>query len=216
MTEKRNIAADAEPSAVAIIDDDPTVRSGLENLMGSVGLNVRTFASADEFLGWELPNSPLCLILDIRMPGKNGLDFQDELLRLGRDDIPIIFITAHGDIPMSVRAMKAGAIEFLTKPFRDQDLLDAVYAGLAKSGSRREEMAASSELQGRYGALSDRERQVMEFVVHGQPSKQIALKLRLSEITVKVCRAQLMKKMGAKSLADLVRMSERLGPSRPR
>lgn len=200
-------------SIVAVIDDDPSVRSALDNLMNSVGLRVETFASTDEFLRWQSPDSPLCIVLDIRMPGKNGLDFYDEMLR-SHGQIPVIFVTAHGDIPMSVRAMKAGAIEFLTKPFRDQDLLDAVYTGLGKSRSHRERHAVTAELTARYSSLSPREREVMDLVVHGQLSKQIAAKLRLSEITVKVCRAQLMKKMGAASLADLVRMSERLGATK--
>ena len=200
-------------SIVAVIDDDPSVRSALDNLLNSVGLLVRTFESTEDFLQWDLPNSPICLVLDIRMPGKNGLDFQQDLLRTCVD-VPVIFITAHGDIPMSVRAMKAGAIEFLTKPFRDQDLLDAIYSGLAKSRTRREERALAAGLEARYNSLSPREKEVMDLVVHGQLTKQIAAKLHLSEITVKVCRAQLMKKMEAASLADLVRMSEKIDVSR--
>lgn len=200
-------------SVVVVIDDDPSVRSALDNLLHSVGLAAKTFASTEEFLTWELPKTPLCLVLDVRMPEKNGLDFQQDLLR-SHSEIPVVFITAHGDIPMSVRAMKAGAIEFLTKPFRDQDLLDAIYAGLAKSRARREEMAAVTGLRSRFESLSAREREVMDFVIKGQQTKQIAAKLHLSEITVKVCRGQIMKKMGAASLLELGRMSEKLDQSK--
>jgi FixJ family two-component response regulator len=156
-----------------------------------------------------MPDTPICLVLDVRMPGRNGLDFQQEFSR-SHAEIPVVFITAHGDIPMSVRAMKSGAIEFLTKPFKDQDLLDAIYAGLAKSQTRREEMATIGDLRARYESLSVRERQVMDMVVKGQLSKQIAAKLHLSEITVKVCRGQIMRKMQATSLLELGRMSEKL------
>jgi FixJ family two-component response regulator len=200
--------AEAAP-VVVVIDDDASVRAALDNLLNSVGLAVQTFASIGEFLTWEIPRTSVCLVLDVRMPGKNGLDFQQELLKSHRE-IPVVFITAHGDIPMSVRAMKAGAIEFLTKPFRDQDLLDAVYAGLAKSRARRDEIAAVGGLRSRYDSLSAREREIMNFVINGQLTKQIAAKLHLSEITVKVCRGQIMKKMGATSLLELGRMSEKL------
>ncbi|UYO45949.1 response regulator [Rhodopseudomonas palustris] len=202
--------ADAtEAKIVIVIDDDPSVRKSLTNLLQSVGLDARTFASIEEFLRWPLPDAAVCMVLDIRMPGRNGLDFQQDLAS-SDGAVPIIFITAHGDIPMSVRAMKAGAIEFLTKPFRDQDLLDAIQTGLELSRSRREEIAAASILMSRYESLSGRERQVMEFVVSGQLTKQIAAKLGLSEITVKVCRANLMKKMCAGSMLELGKMSERL------
>lgn len=196
-------------SAVVIIDDDPSVRNALTNLFNSVGLNAHTFASTQEFLAWVIPDTPICMVLDVRMPGKNGLDFQQEFSR-SHAEIPVVFITAHGDIPMSVRAMKSGAIEFLAKPFKDQDLLDAIYAGLEKSQTRRDEMAAIAELRARHESLSVRERQVMDMVVKGQLSKQIAAKFRLSEITVKVCRGNIMRKMQAGSLLELGRMSEKL------
>ena len=196
-------------SAVVIIDDDPSVRKALTNLFNSVGLNAHTFASTQEFLAWVIPDTPICMVLDVRMPGKNGLDFQQEFSR-SHAEIPVVFITAHGDIPMSVRAMKSGAIEFLAKPFKDQDLLDAIYAGLEKSQTRRDEMAAIAELRARHESLSVRERQVMDMVVKGQLSKQIAAKFRLSEITVKVCRGNIMRKMQAGSLLELGRMSEKL------
>ena len=196
-------------SLVVVIDDDPSVRNSLDNLMTSVGLTARTFASTAEFLAWGLPDVPSCLVLDIRMPGVNGLDFYQNVLR-PKHDIPVIFITAHGDIPTSVRAMKAGAIEFLTKPFRDQELLDAIYSGLDRSRAQRQQRAAAADVEARYSALSAREREVMGYVVHGQLTKQIAATLGVSEITIKVCRASLMKKMEAASLADLVRMAERI------
>jgi FixJ family two-component response regulator len=195
--------------AVLIIDDDPSMRQALENLFDSVGMATHSFASPREFLGWPLPDMPLCLILDIRMPGRNGLDFQQDLAPI-HEHIPVVFITAHGDIPMSVRAMKAGAIEFLTKPFKDQDLLDAIYAGLAQSRAHRHEAAAAADLRLRYASLSGRERQVMGMILEGQLSKQIAANLGLSEITVKVCRSQMMRKMKATSLLDLGRMAERI------
>jgi FixJ family two-component response regulator len=200
----------AEPApVVVVIDDDASVRAALDNLLNSVGLAAQTFASIDEFLTWEMPRTSVCLVLDVRMPGKNGLDFQQELLKSQRE-ISVVFITAHGDIPMSVRAMKAGAIEFLTKPFRDQDLLDAIYAGLGKSHARRDEIAAVAGLRSRHDSLSAREREIMNFVIKGHLTKQIAATLHLSEITVKVCRGQIMKKMGASSLLELGRMSEKL------
>jgi len=198
------------PGAVVVIDDDPSVRKALTNLFGSVGLKAHTFASTQEFMAWPLPDAPLCMVLDVRMPGKNGLAFQQELSS-SHAEIPVLFITGHGTIPMSVRAMKNGAIEFLTKPFNDQDLLDAIYAGLEKCQARREEMAAIADLRARYESLSARERQVMEMIVNGQLSKQIAAQFGLSEITVKVCRAQLMRKMRTTSLLELGRMSEQLG-----
>jgi FixJ family two-component response regulator len=196
-------------NAIVVIDDDPSVRKALTNLFNSVELTVHAFASIPEFLAWPIPDTPICMVLDVRMPGKNGLDFQQEFSKT-HAEIPIVFITAHGDIPMSVRAMKSGAIEFLTKPFKDQDLLDAIYAGLEKSRTRRNEMTALTDLRMRYESLSERERQIMEMVVNGQLSKQIAARLRLSEITVKVCRGQIMRKMQAASLLELGRMSERL------
>jgi FixJ family two-component response regulator len=195
--------------AVVVIDDDPSVRKALTNLLGSVGLNAHAFASTQEFLAWAVPDTPICIVLDVRMPGKNGLDFQQEFSK-SHAEIPLVFITAHGDIPMSVRAMKYGAIEFLTKPFKDQDLLDAIYSGLEKNQTRRDEMAAIAALRTKYESLSVRERQVMDMVVKGQLSKQIAAKLHLSEITVKVCRGHIMRKMHATSLLELGRMSEKL------
>lgn len=194
---------------VAVVDDDASVRKSLANLFGSVGLKAYTFASTRDFLVWPLPDAPVCMVLDVRMPGQNGLDFQRDLSK-SHGEIPVVFITAHGDIPMSVRAMKAGAIEFLTKPFSDQDLLDAIYAGLRKCRARREELAAITNLHARYQTLSARERQVMQLVIDGQLSKQIAATFGLSEITVKVCRAQLMRKMQATSLLELGRMAEKL------
>lgn len=198
-----------EDAAVVVVDDDPSVRKALTNLFSSVGLTAHTFGSVQEFLAWPLPDIPLCLVLDVRMPGKNGLDFQQEFSR-SHSEIPVIFITAHGDIPMSVRAMKSGAIEFLTKPFRDQDLLDAIHSGLAKAEARRAEGAAVAGLRRLYNSLSPRERQVMQMVVDGQLSKQIAATLGLSEITVKVCRAQIMRKMHTSSLLELGRIAEKL------
>lgn len=194
---------------VAVVDDDVSVREALRNLLSSVGLDTHTFASTHEFLSWSIPDTPICLVLDVRMPGQNGLDFQQELSRTHLE-IPVVFITAHGDIPMSVRAMKFGAIEFLTKPFRDQDLLDAIYVGLQKSQTRRNEKKMTEGLRARYESLSARERQVMGMILDGQLTKQIAAKFALSEITVKVCRAQIMRKMEAASLIELGRMSERL------
>jgi len=199
----------AAGAIVAVIDDDPSVRGALDNLIGSVGLTAHTFASAGEFLRWTPPDAPLCLVLDVRMPGRNGLDVQDELAAT-RPDMPIIFITGHGDIPMSVRAMKAGAIDFLTKPFREQDLLDAIHQGLELSHKRRGAQKTESKVHAVYATLTPREREVMGMVVQGKLTKQIAAQLGLSDITVKVCRAQMMRKMEASSLADLVRMAERL------
>lgn len=192
-----------------VIDDDLSVRKALVNLFESVGLAVHAFASVDGFRTWPMPDSDICMVLDVRMPGTSGLDFQTELAAM-HGEIPIVFITAHGDVPMSVRAMKAGAVEFLTKPFRDQDLIDATYAGLAKSRARRNELEQIAELRAKYESLSRREREIMDLVVQGQLSKQIAAKLHLSEITVKVCRSQIMRKLSAGSLVELGRMSEKL------
>jgi FixJ family two-component response regulator len=199
-----------EEPLVFVIDDDPSVRKALDRLLRSVGLDVRTFASAEEFQRSERPDTVACLVLDIRMPGQSGLDFQSELVKM-KNELPIVFITGHGDIPMSVRAMKAGAIEFLTKPFRDQDLIDAVQMGLKKNRLRREKAARLADLRERYAALTSREREIMTRVAAGLLNKQIAAELDVSHITVKVHRAQLMKKMLAKSLADLIRMADRLG-----
>jgi FixJ family two-component response regulator len=202
-----------EVSAVVfVIDDDPSMRVALEDLVGSIGLEVRAFASPQEFLASQRPEVPGCLVLDVRLPGMSGLAFQKELARVGVD-LPVIFITGHGDIPMSVRAMKAGAVEFLTKPFHEQDLLDAIHTALDRDRERRKEAGVSAELQDRYALLTDRERQIMTLVVVGRANKQIAAELNLSEMTVKVHRGQVMRKMRAGSLPELVRMADRLGVS---
>jgi len=201
----------AEPtSTVFVIDDDASVRDALDSLIRSVGLSVQSFDSPAAFLRQKPSATPSCLVLDVRMPGLSGLDFHRELRQSGLE-LPTIFITGHGDIPMAVDAMKAGALEFLTKPFRDQDLLDAIQRGLALSRARCSEMEASKVLTERFEELSQRERQIMTFVVAGRLNKQIAAELNVSEITVKVHRGQLMRKMQARSLVDLVRIADRLG-----
>ena len=197
---------------VMVIDDDPDLRVALESLLSSVGLRVRLFESAAEFRAASLPDGPCCLVLDVRLPGKSGLDLQSEMIRESAA-LPIIFITGHGDIPMTVRAMKSGAVEFLSKPFRDQELLDAVYGALERDRARRAEEAAVASLRLRLGALTQREHEVMTLVIAGRLNKQIAGTLGLSEITVKVHRGQVMRKMEARSVADLVRMADRLGVS---
>ena len=194
---------------VFVADDDESIREALRSLIRSVGLSVATFASAHEFLQSERPDVPACLILDVRMPGLSGLDLQRELGE-ANIHIPIIFITGHGDIPMSVRAMKAGAVEFLTKPFRDQDLLDAIQQALDRDPRTRSQQADSADLRNRFHSLTPRESEVFELVVKGLLNKQIALQLGTSEITIKLHRRQVMEKMQADSLADLVRMSEKL------
>jgi FixJ family two-component response regulator len=202
-------SSDAQ-SVVYVIDDDQAVRDALSSLFRSVGLQVKTFAAAPEFLKSKPADVPSCLVLDIRLPGQSGLEFQAELAK-ANIHVPIIFITGHGDIPMTVRAMKAGAVEFLTKPFRDQDLLDAVQLGLDRDRIRRDRAAADSKLRGRFEELTAREQEVMAFVTSGLMNKQIAAEIGLSEITVKVHRGSVMRKMGAKSLAELVRMADILG-----
>jgi FixJ family two-component response regulator len=195
---------------VFVVDDDPSVRRAIKRLVESVGMRVELFGSAQEFLHSERPDSPNCLVLDIRLPGMSGLDFQRELAAAGIH-IPIIFITAHGDIPMTVRAIKAGAVEFLTKPFRDQDLLDAIQQGLERDRTRRAQEAEIAILRERFESLTPGERKVLPLVVSGRPNKQIAAEIGTSEATVKVHRSQLMRKMAADSLPELVRMSEKIG-----
>ncbi|MGX9966156.1 response regulator transcription factor [Roseomonas sp. F4] len=194
---------------VFIIDDDQAIRESLQSLLRSVGHEVQAHASTRDFLAAPRRDVPGCLVLDVRLPGQSGLEFQRALAQLGLP-LPIIFITGHGDVPMSVAAMKAGAIEFLTKPFRDQDLLDAVHRGIALSEARRDDAAALAVLQARYATLTQREREIMTMVAAGQMNKQVAAQLNLSEITVKVHRAQAMAKMQARSLPELVRMVDRL------
>ena len=201
-------------ATVFVIDDDPSVREAIDSLIRSVGINVRTFASAQEFMTSTRPDAPACLVLDVRMPGLSGLDLQRELGNAGIR-IPVIFITGHGDIPMSVRAMKAGAVEFLTKPFRDQDLLDAISQAIERDRIERAQYAEVVELQQRFEELTPREREVMEQVVAGLLNKQIANRLNISEVTVKLHRHQVMEKMKAQSLAELVRMAEKLNVFSP-
>jgi len=199
-----------ERACVFIIDDDPSMRGALEDLVSTVDLEVRAFAAPQEFLQCKRPDAPGCLVLDVRLPGMSGLTFQKELVKEGVA-LPVIFITGHGDIPMSVRAMKAGAVEFLPKPFHDQDLLDAIHTAIERDRQRRREAVGLAELRERVATLSERERQIMVLVVTGRPNKQIAAELTLSEMTVKVHRGQVMRKMRARSLPELVRMADRLG-----
>lgn len=194
---------------VFVVDDDPSVGRAIKRLVESVGLKVAQFGSAQQFLHSERPDAPSCLVLDVRLPGISGLDFQHQLAEAGIH-IPVIFVTAHGDIPMTVRAMKAGAVEFLTKPFRDQDLLDAVQVGLERDRARRQKEAGITTLRDRYELLSAREREVVAMVVCGLLNKQIAVEIGTTENTVKAHRSRAMEKMQAQSLAELVKMVERL------
>jgi RNA polymerase sigma factor (sigma-70 family) len=196
-------------AVVFIVDDDAAVRRSLENLIRSVGLRAETFASAQEFLCGKRPDAPGCLVLDVRLPGLSGLDLQKRMAEADME-IPIIFITGHGDIPMTVQAMKAGAVGFLTKPFREQELLDAIQQALERDSQAREQRAEIEGLRRRFASLTPREREVMVLVVAGLPNKQIAGELDASETTVKIHRHHVMEKMGAGSLADLVRMADKL------
>jgi FixJ family two-component response regulator len=197
-------------SIVFVIDDDASLRASVSSLLRSVGLQARVFASTSEFLQEKRPDVPSCMVLDVRLPGLSGIDFQADLSKRNIH-IPIVFMTGHGDIPMSVRAMKAGAVEFLTKPFRDQDMLDAVQLALERDLSRIESEKAASGLKSKFDILTPREQEIMALVASGLMNKQVAGKIGLSEITVKVHRGRLMQKMGAKTLADLVRIAEALG-----
>ena len=202
-----------QAAVVFVVDDDPSVRSSLKFLLSTVGLQAETFDSADSFLHKKLRDVPSCLVLDVRLPGLSGLDFQRELATRNIR-IPIVFLTGHGDIPMSVRAMKAGAIEFLTKPFRDQDLLDAVRVALDRDRARREQENEMWDLRRRFDCLTSREQEVVSMVVAGMLNKQIAAELGTAESTVKVQRSRAMEKMQASSLAELIKMIEKVKPSK--
>jgi FixJ family two-component response regulator len=200
----------AKDSIVFVVDDDSSVREALTDLLASVGLLVEAFKSAREFLEYKRPDAPACLVLDVRLPDLSGLDLQRELVRT-EAPIPIIFITGHGDIPMSVRAIKEGAVEFLTKPFRDQDLLDAVQHAVETDRTERKERARVTEVRRRYQSLTKREREVMKLVVSGLLNKQIAAELGSSEVTIKIHRGQVMRKMKAQSIVELVHLAEKIG-----
>ena len=199
-----------ERPVVFVVDDDPSMRHALQDLVASVGLEPCVFASPEEFLQAKRADAPGCLVLDVRLPGASGLSFQQELARAGIR-LPVVFITGHGDIPMSVRAIKAGAVEFLSKPFRDQELLDAIHAGIERDRIQRREAAAVAEMERRFAALTEREREIMALVIQGRANKRIAGELGVAEATVKVHRGQIMRKMAARSLPELVRMGDMLG-----
>jgi FixJ family two-component response regulator len=201
--------SESDPT-VLVIDDDPEIRDSLRRLLQSVSLNARLFASVPDFLKSERPNGPTCLVLDVRLPGQSGLDFQRELAAADIQ-IPIVFMTGYGDIPMSVQAMKGGAIEFLTKPYRKQDLIDAIQLGLARDRARRENEKMVATLKARFDALTRREREIMTQVVQGRLSKQIAFDFGISDVTVKVHRSNMMRKMSVRSLFELGRMADKLG-----
>jgi FixJ family two-component response regulator len=201
-----------ENPLVFVIDDDVSVREAIADLLRSVGLGVESFASTQEFLESERPDAPGCIVLDVRLPGPSGLEFQRTLSK-SNIHLPIIFISGHADVPMSVRAMKSGAIEFLTKPLPEQELLDAIQTGIERDRARRREAKVVAELQERFDSLTPREREVLTLVITGRRNKQIAAQAKLSEMTVKVHRSQIMRKMRAKSLVDLVRMADALGVS---
>jgi FixJ family two-component response regulator len=213
MQQQRDAVSEQQP-VIVVIDDDASVRKALDNLFKSVGFAVELFASPQEFLQSERPDRPGCIVLDVRFPGRSGLDMQRDLTQANAQ-LPIIFITGYGDIPMSVRAMKAGAVEFLTKPFRDQDLLDAVGAALEKDRARRAGDRRLAELQARFETLTARERQVMSLVVAGRLNKQIAGELGVSEMTVKMHRRQVMRKMQAGGVAQRVRLADQIGLAAP-
>jgi FixJ family two-component response regulator len=200
---------DQEP-VVIVIDDDELVRGAISDLLRSVGLQAKLFASVPDFLKWKLPDVPSCLVLDVRLPGLSGLDFQSELNKENLP-LPIVFMTAHGDIPMSIRAIKGGAVDFLTKPFRDQDMLDAVQAGLEQDRKRRKTADVTLQLRSAFDSLTPREQEIMKLVTAGLMNKQIAGEIGVSVVTVKFHRGNVMRKMGAKSVAELVRMADALG-----
>lgn len=213
-TSTGNPADPATAPFVAVVDDDPAVLEALDSLLRSVSLATRLFGSPAELLTAKLPDTPGCIVLDVRLPGVSGLDFQEQLVERGIDR-PIVFMTGHGDIPMTVRAMKAGAVDFLPKPFRDQDMLDAVMAAIERDRRHRAELSSQNDLAAEFETLTGREREVMTHVVSGLMNKQVAGILGLSEITVKIHRGNVMRKMGVRTLADLVRKAEALGISKP-